>query len=348
MSPAGERQTMVEQSLEPIQKGLVETRENLARWIEATPPQKKEVQCCSPDGTGASEHLEVVDQSLKQIEDGTFGVCKICHEKVDDVLLKMDYTSSVCLGHFTETDLRQLESELELSQIVQRAMLPQQAPSIPGLSIAAFSRPAQIVSGDYFDFVDFKDGGHGIVMADVSGHGMSAGMLMSSLQTAFHTLVAAADSPLDVLDRINHLYAHNINFTTFVTIFFGKLNPSNHVFSYANAGHNAGYLYRAAEQKEMLLEPTGPAIGLMERFSVRLAQVELKADDTLVLYTDGVTEAMRADQTQWGLEGLSEVVRSNSDLPPEKLIQRILHGLNEFNNGAPLLDDVTLVAAKVS
>ena len=99
------------------------------------------------------------------------------------------------------------------------------APRIPGLNVAAFSRPAQIVGGDYFDFVPFKDGGHGFVMADVSGHGVSASMLMTSLQTAFHTLVPGAESPLEVLERINHLYMHNINFTTFVTIFFGKLDP---------------------------------------------------------------------------------------------------------------------------
>src|SRR6266545_4574901 len=80
------------------------------------------------------------------------------------------------------------------------------------------------VSGDYFDFMNFKDGAHGIVMADVSGHGVSAGMLMSSLQTAFQTLVPESDSPLDVLERLNRFYMHNINFTTFVTIFFGKFD----------------------------------------------------------------------------------------------------------------------------
>ena len=81
--------------------------------------------------------------------------------------------------------MRRLESELELAQKVQQALMPQQVPEIPGVELAAFSRPAQIVSGDYFDFVRFKDGAHGIVLADVSGHGVSAGMLMSSLQTAF-------------------------------------------------------------------------------------------------------------------------------------------------------------------
>lgn len=339
---------MADETIETIRKGLAETRENLAHWIEATPPTKKEVQCCAEEGTPAVEHMHVMDQSLERIDDGTFGMCEICHEPVDDVLLKMDYTSTICLGHFSEQELRELESELELSQVVQRGLLPQQAPNIPGVSIAAFSRPAQIVSGDYFDFVRFKDGAHGIVMADVSGHGVSAGMLMSSLQTAFHTLVPLSDSPLDVLERMNHLYAHNIKFTTFVTVFFGKLDTASGVFSYGSAGHNAGYLYRASTAQEVLLHPTGPAIGLMEGFSVHLEQVELGPGDTLVLYTDGVTEAMNAQNVQWGLDRLAEVIRLNNRLAPEQLIQRILQEVSSFTAGVPLADDATLVICRIA
>lgn len=336
------------ETIETIQKGLTETRENLAHWLEATPSSKKAVQCCSEDDACVDERMEVIDSSLEKIQDGTFGICEICHDAVDDALLKMDYTSTVCLGHFSETELRQLESELELSQIVQRGLLPQQAPNIPGLSIAAFSRPAQIVSGDYFDFVRFKDGAYGIVMADISGHGVSAGMLMSSLQTAFHTLAPTAESPLEVLERINHLYAHNIKFTTFVTVFFGKFDPSTRVFSYASAGHNSGYLHRGSTGQEILLHPTGAAIGLMEGFGVHLEQVELVSGDTLVLYTDGLTEAMNNRNALWSLDGLAEVVRQNKDLSPEQLIQNMLKSVNQFTEGVPLVDDATLIVGRVS
>jgi sigma-B regulation protein RsbU (phosphoserine phosphatase) len=239
-----------------------------------------------------------------------------------------------------------LESELEMSQVVQRALLPQKAPSIPGLNIAAFSRPAQIVGGDYFDFVPFKDGGHGFVMADVSGHGVSAGMLMTSLQTAFHTLVPAAESPLEVLERINHLYMHNINFTTFVTIFFGKLDAATRTFTYANAGHNSAYLLRA-NQEEVLLHPTGPAIGLMEGFLVRAEQVQLNPGDMLVLYTDGVTEAANSTGVQFGIDGLAQVIRENAGLTAEQMIQKILKAVNTFTDGIPPVDDTTLVICRV-
>ncbi len=339
---------MTEDTVERIEKGLSETRDNLVHWLEATPESKVEICCGAENETPVEEHLHAIDRCLQNIGQSTYGICEVCHEPVDAELLTMDYTATVCLGHYSEEELRQLENELELSQVVQRALLPQQAPVIPGLSVAAFSRPAQIVSGDYFDFIEFKDGGHGIVMADVSGHGVSAGMLMSSLQMAFHTLVPVAESPLEVLERINHLYAHNINFTTFVTIFFGKLEPNSHTFTYGSAGHNSAYLYRAASGEEVLLHPTGPAIGLMEGFGVHSEQVELNPGDTLVLYTDGVTEASNRDGTQLGLDALAEVIRLNQTLAPEQIIQRVLQKLNSYIDGSPLTDDVTLVVCKVA
>jgi phosphoserine phosphatase RsbU/P len=339
-------ETPTHEALETIQKGLAKTRENLYHWLEATPEEKQEIQLGSPDECCIEDHLEVIDECLEKIDQGTLGICEICHEAVDDELLTMDYTATVCLGHYSEEELRQLESELEMSQVVQRALLPQKAPSIPGLNIAAFSRPAQIVGGDYFDFVPFKDGGLGFVMADVSGHGVSAGMLMTSLQTAFHTLVPAAESPLEVLERINHLYMHNINFTTFVTIFFGKLDAATRTFTYANAGHNSAYLLRA-NQEEVLLHPTGPAIGLMEGFLVRAEQVQLNPGDTLVLYTDGVTEAANSTGVQLGIDGLAQVIRENAGLSAEQMIQKILKAVNTFTDGIPPVDDTTLVICRV-
>ena len=338
---------MAMDTTEDIKKGLTETRENLAHWVETTPEAKRYGQCCAGDDSCVSNRMEVIDESLQKIQDGTFGVCEICHEAVDDALLRMDYTSTVCLGHFSEQELRQLESELELSQVVQRGLLPQSAPRIPGLAVAAFSRPAQIVSGDYFDFVEFGDGDHGIVMADVSGHGVSAGMLISSLQTAFQTLAPTSSSPLNVLERINHLYAHNIKFTTFVTVFFGKFEPATRKFRYANAGHTSAYLQRAAENDVAMLHPTGPAIGLMEGFAVRSEEVQLNPGDTLVLYTDGATEAMNDEGVQYGLDNLAPVIDSNRLLAPEQLIQRIVADITAFTKGSQLADDLTLIVARV-
>lgn len=331
-----------------IQIKLKETRENLTDWVETTPAEKRHDQL-GPEGEKAlEEHLHVIDTSLEKIEAGTFGICKICHEPVDSELLQVDYTSAVCLGHFSDEELRQLESELELSQVIQRGLLPQQVPTIEGLNIAAFIRPAQIVGGDYFDFVDFQDGKPGLVMADVSGHGVSAGMFMSSMQTAFHTLVPQSDSPVDVLERLNHLYIHNINFTTFVTIFFGKYDPPTRMLSYANAGHSSAYLYRVATNQEIWLRPTGPAIGLSEGFTIRKEDIRLTPGDILLLYTDGITEAADQQGALWGEDNLADIIRQNPDSSAERLIQKILTALKNHTNGSPLEDDVTLMISKVA
>ena len=145
------------------------------------------------DETCIDEHLHVIDESLVKLEDGTLGICEVCHGIVDENLLEMDYTACVCLDHYSDDERRRLESELELSQIVQRALMPKHAPHISGVEVAAFSRPAEIIGGDYFDFFKFKDGTHGLVIADVSGHGVSAAMLMSSLQTALQTIAPDTD-----------------------------------------------------------------------------------------------------------------------------------------------------------
>lgn len=334
--------------VDEIEIGLQVTRTHLLQWVETTPVEKQQTCLGSEDGTCIEEHLHVIDESLEKIKEGTLGICRICHEAVETQLLQMDYTSAVCLGHFSDAELRQLENELELSQIVQRGLLPREVPVIQGMNIAAFSRPAQIVGGDYFDFVDFKDGTHGFVMADVSGHGVSAGMFMSSLQAAFNTLIPDADSPLSVLERINRLYIHNINFTTFVTTFLGKYDPQTRILSYANAGHNSAYLYRETTNEELWLRPTGPAIGLMERFSIYKEDVPLKPGDTLLLYTDGITEASNQQGMLWGEDKLADIVRQNADLSAEQLIQRILSALKIHTDGVPLADDVTLVLAKVT
>src|SRR5436190_4026996 len=172
---------------EDIQTGLVEKRQAVNEFLETASEAEKDT-CLSEDETCIDEHLHVIDESLGKLEEGTLGICAVCHGIVDTELLEMDYTASVCLDHYSDDERRRLEAELELSQIVQRALMPHRAPVISGLDVAAFSRPAEIIGGDYFDFFKFKDGTHGLVIADVSGHGVSAGMLMSSLQTALQMM----------------------------------------------------------------------------------------------------------------------------------------------------------------
>ncbi len=338
---------MVTELYELIQEGLEEKQKEITEFLEVAPETEKETCCCNDDDC-VEKHLHVIDESLEKIEGQTLGVCVVCHGYVDAQLLEMDYTANVCLEHYSDEERRRLEEELELSQIVQRALLPQSIPSIRGVELAAFSRPSEIIGGDYFDFFQFRDGTHGLVIADVSGHGVSAGMLMSSLQMAIRTMAPETDSPAEVLERINRFYIHNIHFTTFVTVFLACFDPNTLTLSYVNAGHNPPAVRRKSDGTITWLKPTAPAVGLAEDFHPKMESISFAEGDSLLLYTDGVTEVLNISNEEFGQARLAELVQQYADRPAPDLLQAVRRALSVFGGNQPLVDDVTMVALKVS
>ena len=332
---------------ERIEEGLKVKQREIMEFLEMTPETEKDI-CLGNDEHCVENHLHVIETSLEKIEDQTLGICVICHGYVDSKYLEMDYTASVCLDHYSAEERRRLESELELSQVVQRALLPQRMPNIAGVELAAFSRPSEIIGGDYFDFFHFRDGTQGLVIADVSGHGVSAGMLMSSLQTAIRTMAPETDSPAEILERINRFYIHNINFDTFVTIFLARFDPTNLTLTYANAGHNPPAVTRKGNSDINWLRPTAPAIGLAEEFHPRMESVVFSEGDSLLLYTDGVTEVLNINNEQFGQDRLAELVQKNADLTPPDLLQILRQAVSTFGGNRPLVDDATMIALKIS
>lgn len=338
---------MVTELYERIQEGLEEKQKEVVEFLETAPEPEKEL-CLCDDEDGVEDHLHVIQDSLEKIEEQSFGVCVVCHGHVDGILLQMDYTASVCLDHYSDEERRRLEAELELSQIVQRALLPQQIPSIPGVELAAFSRPSEIIGGDYFDFFQYRDGTPGLVIADVSGHGVSAGILMSSLQTAIRTMAPDTDVPAEILERINRFYIHNIRFTTFVTVFLARYDPINRTLMYVNSGHNPPAVFRRSSAGIDWLTRTAPAIGLAEEYFPRTETVKLSSGDVLLLYTDGITEALNIDMEQFGAERLAQFIQNAADLTAADMLQVIRQSISAYSGDVPLADDLTLVALKVS
>jgi len=338
---------MVTELYERIQEGLEEKQKEITEFLQTAPEPEKEVCLCNDEDI-VEEHIHVIETSLEKIEEGTLGVCVVCHGYVDAQLLEMDYTVTVCLDHYSDEERRRLESELELSQVVQRALLPQRIPDIRGVELAAFSRPSEIIGGDYFDFFQFRDGTHGLVIADVSGHGVAAGMLMSSLQTAIRTMAPETNSPAEILERINRFYIHNIHFTTFVTVFLAQFDPTTLTMTYVNAGHNPPAVRRRERAEITWLRPTAPAIGLAEEFHARMETIGFSQGDSLLLYTDGVTEVLNIGNEQFGQERLAELVHQHADRPAPDLLQAVRQAVSAFNGNRPLVDDVTMVALKIS
>lgn len=336
---------------ERIKRGLLEKHQNLTDWLNTTPGPKKQV-CLGPaDEMAVHAHMHVLDTALERAKDNVLGLCEVCCGYVGSDLLEMDYTACVCLDHLSVEERDQLQAELELSQVVQRALLPQEVPAIPGLDLAVFSRPAQIIGGDYFDFLRFRDGVPGLVIADVVGHGISASLLMASVQTALRTMVPESDSPSDVLQRVNHFFLHNVHFTSFVTMFLARFDSKSRTLDYCNAGHNPPIIFRRQEagaSSISWLRPTAPAIGLVEEFPVHSETITLASGDILLLYTDGVTEAVNLQQEEFGRNRLATFVRQESDSSARQLVRALRHTLQEFTNDQPLADDTTIVAGKIA
>jgi len=332
-----------------IRAGLLERRRNLTDWLSDTPASKKKIRLGAADERAVQTNLQVLDTAIKKTEDETLGYCDVCDEFVEAGRLEMDYTCCVCLDHLSGEERDRLEDDLQLSAKVQQALLPQQVPEIPGLELAAFSRPAEFVGGDYFDFFRFRDQSHGLVIGDVMGHGIAASLLMASLQASLRTLAPDHDSPAEIIRRLNSIFHHNIHLTKFVTLFIARYDPQTRSLTYSNAGHNPPLLFRSQSNGTWPLSwlaPTGAAIGLVEDTQFGEETVTLAPGDTLLLYTDGVTEAKNAQKEEFGQERLVELVRQGSNRSARELVREVRNRLEEFTDGQPLADDTTIVAGK--
>jgi serine phosphatase RsbU (regulator of sigma subunit) len=329
-----------------IREAILEKRAHLAKWLEASQPEGRARALGPMTEQAVQEHLAQLDQASEQALAGDLGICEVCHEPVERALLEMDYTACVCLDHLSEPEMRDLERELELAQGVQRELLPQEVPEIPGLQIAAYSRPAQIVSGDFFDFPRFEDGRAGVVVADVAGHGLSASLHMAGLQSMLRALVPVSHSPGEVLARVHRLYRHNFRFTTFVSVFLMALDSARGELTYVNAGHNPPVLARSTDGGVDWLMPTGPALGLTEEAEYPERMVPLRPGDALVLYTDGIPEAFDPAGQQFGQERLEAALRRAAGAPAPQVVHVLREALQDFVGEEPLTDDITLIVLR--
>jgi sigma-B regulation protein RsbU (phosphoserine phosphatase) len=336
--------------LENIRDGLVEKQQGLLDWLHKSPPYKKSVTLGPSTEKAVQNHLDTIEDCIDRAESGTLGICDVCHEYVDTDLLEVDYTARVCLEHYSQEEMSRLEDELELAQTVQRTLLPQEVPNFPGMEIAAFSKPAQIVGGDYFDFFRLKNGDYGFAIADVAGHGMSAGLHMASVQAMLRSIVSIYESPEGIIKQLHHLFIHNIRFTTFVTIFMAAYNPSTRTLTYINAGHNPPFLIRRSENENALIQqlhPTTAAIGLIEETNFEEKTIDLQNNDYLVMYTDGVIEAINPGYEQFGSDRLIKILETYYRIPPVDVIHGIRLELDGFTHGQPIEDDTTLIVARI-
>lgn len=334
-----------------LQSGLSEKRATLETWLSETPVDKRQVVLGNASDEAVTSHLTTLQNAVEQAGEGTLGACQVCHETIEENLLEMDYTCCVCLEHLSSDQARSLEFEIELAQTVQRSLLPEQVPDTPALEVAAFSRPAQFISGDYFDFFRFADGAHGLAIADVAGHGIAASLHMASLQALLRTLIPISDSTAGVVDHLHNLLVHNVRFSNFVTLFLGAFDVASRRLAFTNAGHNPPLVLKqngSVTSPGVWLWPTGPALGLVENSEFSTGMLQLHPGDLLLLYTDGVTEAENPSGDQFDRTGLEQAAARNLHLPARELVQAIRLELEAFTNQRPLEDDATLLAVRIA
>ena len=244
----------------------------------------------------------------------------------------------------TEIEKERLEGELALAHQIQARLLPAEAPSIPRTELAGLSLPAREVGGNYYDFVTMPHGRVGLIVADVSGKGVPAALLMSSFRAS---LLAQDlnDEPAEILARLNAFLHKSVEPGRFVTAFFGVLDPSSGRFVYSNAGHNPPYLVHSSGEMTTLREG-GLVLGLFGESRYEQAEVRLQAGDTLALFTDGVTEAQNVDEELWGDDRFLQILLSHVHSPCRRIVSEVLRELRRFAGDELQSDDITLLLAR--
>lgn len=242
-----------------------------------------------------------------------------------------------------------IKRELEIAREVQQKLLPRQMPKIKGFEIDGICQSAQEVGGDYFDFFQLDEKNLGIVVADVSGKGTSASFYMAEVKGMMMQLCFQNISPKQVLIEINrHLY-NDLDRRMFVTIIYGVLNTSKATFTFCRAGHNAA-LHLGSKSSKQFLTPSGIGLGIDsgELFNDKLEEmcIRLRKNDLLLLYTDGVTEAMNNRREEYGEKRLFTCLKSIKAKNVIEQKKELLDSIHKFINGQPQHDDITMVFIK--
>jgi serine phosphatase RsbU (regulator of sigma subunit) len=240
---------------------------------------------------------------------------------------------------------RRAAQELEIAKQVQARLFPQRLPSIETLEYAGICIQARQVGGDYHDFLDLGRGRYGLIIADISGKGMPAALMMANLQANLRSLCAIAlDEPERLLRSVNQLFYENTNDSAYATLIFAEYDDQTRRLRYANCGHLAVLLLRHDGTVERL-DSTCTVVGLFKDWDCSMQECQLFSGDTLVLYTDGITESFSDTEGEFGEERLIEALERHRELPPQALVPSIVNEVKEFTHHEQQ-DDITLIVAK--
>jgi sigma-B regulation protein RsbU (phosphoserine phosphatase) len=245
---------------------------------------------------------------------------------------------------------KRLDHDLEIARDIQRILLPSEAPAIDGFQISGINVPARQVSGDYFDYIQVDQQRLGVAIADVSGKGVPASLIMAICRSVLRAEAAGNASPADVLRKVNRQLYPDIKEDMFISMAYLILDHQQKGITLARAGHDAPLWYKRQSQTVTQVKSPGMVVGIdsgsvFDRLTVDFA-VPLERGDCLVLYTDGITETLNSDGDEFGIDRMTQCVRASANDGAQAIVKRIIQDVREFTGSVLQNDDITLIAIR--
>lgn len=247
----------------------------------------------------------------------------------------------------TTAERERMLRELEIAKGIQQSFLPDSAPILPGFDLQGFNLPAAEVGGDFYDFIPVGDDNWGLVIADVSGKGVPAALFMALSRTLIRASTSGSHDPAESIKDANRHICLDSKTSMFVTLFYAILDVKKSVLTFVNAGHNPPFLLGTSLESVTLLKAQGIALGVIDEIDLESVEVRLKPGEVVVLYTDGVTEAMNGDNEEYGVDRLTRLAEKMQQYSSKEIIEAIVRDVTEFASGRPQFDDITIMVLKV-
>lgn len=238
------------------------------------------------------------------------------------------------------------ERELEIAGDIQTNLLPKKLPEIPELDLYAYNKPAKGVGGDYYDMINFHNQSVAVVMADVAGKGVPAALVMVMIRTILHNILKPNLKPSSIINYLNKFLTKESTKDRYATMFYFLLNMKNKRLIYTNAAHGPALLYKNSQKKFKMLDTPGLPVGIVDDQKYEQGDIVLDKGDIVMLYTDGITEAMNEKRDQFTLERIQDIIKENADKSAKEIGNIIQTKINEFTGEAPQHDDQTFILLK--
>ena len=248
-----------------------------------------------------------------------------------------------------ERELRENQEQFQVAREIQQRLFPKSAPACPGFDIGGSTFPAEATGGDYFDYLPMVHDRLGVVVGDVTGHGVGPALLMAETRAYLRVLAGRREDVGEILTRANGILAEDVGSERFITLFLGRIDPKTRGFVYVSAGHPAGYVLDAHGGIKATLKRTGIPLGMKSDTQFAAApEISLSSGDLILLLTDGIEEASSPAGTLFGLERILATVRSNRSKPAQEIVQTLYETVRAFSDNAPQVDDITAIVIKAT